>query len=158
VQSAFRDRYDLEWLAPFGLNNSYALAMREDQAEALDVRTISDLLPHASRLSAGFSIEFVNRDDGWLGLGPFYGLELGQVRAMEHGLAYEAIAGGSIDLIDAYTTDGKLLRYPLRVLEDDRGFFPPYNAAPVIRGEMLRARPELRALFERLSFRIPDRS
>ncbi|HUP48013.1 MAG TPA: glycine betaine ABC transporter substrate-binding protein [Thermoanaerobaculia bacterium] len=157
VQSRFRDRYDLEWLAPFGLNNSYALAMREEQAAALGVREISDLIPHAGTLDAGFSIEFMNREDGWPGLRPFYGLDFRQVRAMEHGLAYEAIAGGVIDLIDAYTTDGKLLRYPLRVLEDDRGFFPPYNAAPVIRGEVLRAHPELRELLERLSFRIPDR-
>jgi len=157
VQSRFRERYDLEWLPPFGLNNSYALAMREEQAAALNARTISDLIPYAASLRAGFSIEFVNREDGWLGLGAFYGLELGQVRAMEHGLAYEAIAGGAIDLIDAYTTDGKLLRYPLRVLEDDRGFFPPYNAAPVLRGETLRAHPELGPLFERLAFRLPDR-
>ncbi|MFN2441790.1 MAG: glycine betaine ABC transporter substrate-binding protein [Thermoanaerobaculia bacterium] len=158
VQERFRNRYDLEWLAPFGLNNSYALAMREDQAEALDVRTISDLVPHAGSLRAGFSIEFVNREDGWMGLGPFYGLAFDQVRAMEHSLAYEAIASGSTDVIDAYTTDGKLLRYPLRVLEDDRGFFPPYNAAPVIRGDALRAHPELREVFERLSFRLSDRS
>jgi osmoprotectant transport system permease protein len=158
VQSQFRERHDIEWLAPFGLNNSYALAMREAQAEALGVRTISDLLPHAAGLRAGFSIEFVNREDGWMGLGPFYGLALGQVRAMEHGLAYEAVAAGSLDLIDAYTTDGKLLRYPLRVLDDDRGFFPPYQGAPIIRGEMLRARPDLRAVLERLSFRIADRA
>lgn len=157
VQARFRERYDLEWLPPFGLNNSYALALREDQAEALGVTTISDLIPHAPALRAGFSIEFVNREDGWLGLGPFYGLDFGSVRAMEHGLAYEAIAGGAIDVIDAYTTDGKLLRYPLRVLEDDRGFFPPYNAAPLIRGETLRAYPELLPLFERLAFRVPDR-
>jgi len=157
VQSRFRERYDLEWLPPFGLNNSYALAMREEQAEALGVRDISDLIPHAASLRAGFSIEFVNREDGWLGLGPFYGLAFGQVRPMEHGLAYEAIDSGAIDLIDAYTTDGKLLRYPLRVLEDDRGFFPPYNAAPMIRGEALRAHPGLGPLLERLAFRIPDR-
>ncbi|MFP5379063.1 MAG: glycine betaine ABC transporter substrate-binding protein, partial [Vicinamibacteria bacterium] len=143
VQARFRERYDLEWLPPFGLNNSYALALREDQAEALGVTTVSDLIPHAPALRAGFSIEFVNREDGWLGLGPFYGLDFGAVRAMEHGLAYEAIAGGAIDVIDAYTTDGKLLRYPLRVLEDDRGFFPPYNAAPLVRGEALRRHPEV---------------
>ena len=156
VQSRFRDRYDLEWLSPFGLNNSYAIAMREERAAALGIETISDLAPHARQLSAGFSIEFMNREDGWPGLGPFYDLDIGTVRSLEHGLAYEAIAGGAIDLVDAYTTDGKLLRYPLRVLEDDRGFFPPYNAAPVVRGAVLRRHPDLRPILEALAFRIPN--
>jgi osmoprotectant transport system permease protein len=156
VETRYRELYDIEWLRPFGLNNTYALAMREDRAEALGVRTISDLVPHGPDLDVGFSIEFINREDGWPGLGPFYGLELGRVRSLEHGLAYEAIANGAIDLLDAYSTDGKLRRYPLRVLEDDRGFFPPYNAAPIVRGETLRAHPELRGVLDLLAFRIPD--
>lgn len=157
VATRYRELYDIEWLQPFGLNNTYALALREDRAEAMGIRTISDLLPHAANLKAGFSIEFMNREDGWLGLSPFYGLKLGEVRALEHGLAYEAIANGNIDLVDAYSTDGKLLRYPLRVLEDDRGFFPPYNAAPVVRGETLRKHPELGKVLDSLAFRIPDK-
>jgi osmoprotectant transport system permease protein len=156
VAAEYRERYDVEWLRPFGLNNTYVLAMREDLAEVLDVRTISDLAPHAADLRAGFSPEFLNRDDGWAALGPYYGIALGQVRGIEHALAYEALAAGEIDLVDAYSTDGKLLRYPLRTLEDDRGFFPPYNAAPTVRGETLRAHPELRAVLEQLAFRIPD--
>jgi osmoprotectant transport system permease protein len=156
VQERYRALYDLEWLRPFGLNNTYALALRENLAEELGVTTISELLPHASNLSAGFSIEFMNREDGWPGLGPYYGLELGQVRALEHGLAYEAISSGAIDLVDAYSTDGKLLRYPLRVLTDDKGFFPPYNAAPIVRGDALRAHPGLREALDSLAFRIPD--
>jgi osmoprotectant transport system permease protein len=158
VQQEYRKRYDLEWLQPFGLNNTYALAMREDRAEALGIRTISDLIPHGKDLKAGFSIEFMNREDGWPGLGPFYGLTIGDARALEHGLAYEAIANGNIDLVDAYSTDGKLLRYPLRVLEDDRHFFPPYNAAPIVRGDTLRAHPELRDVLDRLAFTITDRT
>ncbi len=156
VERRYRELYDLEWLQPFGLNNTYALAMREDRAEALGVTTISDLVAHGGQLSAGFSIEFMNREDGWSGLGPFYGLSLGQVRALEHGLAYEAINAGSIDVIDAYSTDGKLLRYPLRVLVDDKGFFPPYNAATVVRGDTLRAHEGLREALDALAFRIPD--
>ena len=158
VQERYRALYDLEWLRPFGLNNTYALALREDLAEELGVTTISALRPHASTLSAGFSIEFMNREDGWPGLGPYYGLELGQVRALEHGLAYEAISSGAIDLVDAYSTDGKLLRYPLRVLTDDKGFFPPYNAAPIVRGDALREHPGLRDALDSLAFRIPDQT
>jgi len=158
VQQGFRERYDLEWLQPFGLNNTYALVMEQSKAAALGVRTVSDLVAQAPRLKAGFSIEFMEREDGWPGLGPFYGLHFGEVRAMEHGLAYEAIAAGEIDVLDAYSTDGKLLRYPLAVLDDDRGFFPPYNAAPVVRGATLRGHPELRAVLDSLAFRIPDRT
>jgi osmoprotectant transport system substrate-binding protein len=157
VQEQYRERFDIEWLQPFGLNNSYALAMVGARADELGVRTVSDLRAHAAGLTAGFSIEFMNREDGWPGLAPFYGLELGEVRTMEHGLAYEAISSGAIDLVDAYTTDGKLLRYDLRILEDDRSFFPPYNAAPIVRGELLRAHPEVREVLERLAFRLPDR-
>lgn len=158
VQTEYRDRYDIEWLRPFGLNNTYALAMREDLAKKLDVTTISDLVRYGPQLKAGFSIEFMNREDGWPGLGPYYGLKLGQVRALEHGLAYEAINKGSIDLLDAYSTDGKLVRFPLRVLKDDKGFFPPYNAAPIVRGDTLRAHPELRKVLDALAFRIPDKT
>jgi osmoprotectant transport system permease protein len=158
VQKEYRERYDVEWLEPFGLNNTYALAMRKDRAEALGVRTISDLKKHGKDLKAGFSIEFSSREDGWPGLAPYYGLELADVRTLEHGLAYEAISKGSIDLVDAYSTDGKLLRYPLRVLADDRHFFPPYNAAPIVRGATLRAHPELRAALDALAFRISDKA
>jgi osmoprotectant transport system permease protein len=156
VETRYRALYDIEWLQPFGLDNTYALAMREDRAAALGIESISDLVPHGRSLSAGFSIEFVNREDGWPGLAPYYGLELAEVRALEHGLAYEAIVNGAIDVVDAYSTDGKLLRYPLRVLTDDRGFFPPYQAAPVVRGDTLRRHPELRGVLDALAFRIPD--
>ncbi|HUF49097.1 MAG TPA: glycine betaine ABC transporter substrate-binding protein [Vicinamibacterales bacterium] len=156
VQAEYRRRFGIEWLRPFGINNTYALAMREDRAEALGVHTVSDLRPHAGSLRAGFSIEFMSRADGWPGLGPFYELELQSVRSLEHGLAYEAIAAGAIDLVDAYSTDGKLRRYPLRVLDDDRGFFPPYHAAPIVRADTLAAHPGLAAVLDRLAFRIAD--
>src|SRR5690606_38191247 len=85
-----------------------------------------------------------------------YGLELGDVKGMEHGLAYEAIRTGRSDLIDTYTTDGKLLRYDVRVLDDDLGFFPPYDAAPVARRDALERHHGARELLEELAFRIDD--
>jgi osmoprotectant transport system permease protein len=75
---------------------------------------------------------------------------------MEHALAYEALAASAIDIVDAYSTDGKLLRYDLHILADDRGFFPPYHAAPIVRGALLRAHPEVREVLERLAYRLPD--
>ncbi len=154
VQREFSERYGLEWMSPFGLNNTYALAMDRELAEELDVTRVSDLARVGPQLDVGFSIEFYEREDGWLGLRPFYGIEFAQVRALEHGLAYEAIEAGAIDLMDAYSTDGKLLRYDLRVLDDDRGFFPPYNAAPLIREETLAEHPEVRETLDLLAFRI----
>lgn len=156
VESRSRELWDLEWLDPFGFENGYALTMNAERADALGIRSISDLREHQADLSAAFSIEFTNREDGWRGISAFYDLELAEVRSLEHGLAYEAVAAGAADVIDAYTTDGKLLRFGLRVLEDDRGFFPPYDAAPVVRGELLREHPEVRAALGRLAFRIDD--
>jgi len=156
VQRRSNDEHGVRWLDPFGLNNTYALAMSEERAETLDIRRISDLVRHQSSISAGFSIEFGNREDGYLGLANAYGLKPGTLRTLEHGLAYEAVDSGAIDLIDAYSTDAKLLRYRLRVLEDDRRFFPPYNAAPVVNGTTLDDHPELGRALSRLSFAVDD--
>lgn len=156
VRRYCRDEHDVHWLEPFGLNNTYALAMREDRAEELGVRRISDLIPHQAGLRAGFGGEFGERADGYRGLQQVYGLQLGDVRVVEHALGYEAIAAGQLDLMDVYSTDGKLLRFELRVLEDDRRFFPPYNAAPMVRGETLRKHPEIESALARLAFRLPD--
>ena len=156
VQSECRRRFDLEWLAPFGLNDTYALAMSADKARELGVETISDLVPLAGQLSAGFSFEFLERADGYPGLARHYGLSFERALSLEHGLAYEAVREGSIDLLDAYSTDAKLLRFGLKVLEDDRHFFPPYHAAPLMNGSSFRARPEVARALEELAFRIDD--
>ncbi|MCB9879321.1 MAG: ABC transporter permease subunit [Planctomycetes bacterium] len=154
VERACRREHDVRWLAPFGFDNTYALAMPRALAERLGVRSIGDLLPHMARLRAGFGIEFGSRADGYPGLRAAYGIEFGIVRSLEHALAYEAVAAGEIDVLDAYSTDGKLLRYDLQVLEDDRGFFPPYQAAPVVRDALLREHPEVEQALAKLAFRI----
>lgn len=156
VQEIFRRRFQLEWLPPFGFNNTYALAMREDVAKRHKISRISDLVPHQEGFRVGFSAEFLSRTDGYPGLAAAYGLKFGSVRAVEHGLIYQAIRDGQLDLVDAYSTDGKLLRYPLRVLEDDRAFFPPYHAAPVVREATLKRWPRLREVLGALSFQISD--
>ena len=156
VQHRTSREHDVEWLPPFGLNNTYALAVRREKAEELGLARISDLAGKGAHIRVGFSIEFTNREDGWAGLKQHYpGLDL-EPRSMEHGLAYEALGQGQIDLVDAYSTDGKLGRYDVVVLEDDLAFFPPYNAAPLVRGETLRAHPELRDVLWQLAFTIDD--
>lgn len=156
VGTRCRDEHDVHWLEPFGLNNTYALAMREEKAEELGITRISDLLRHQRSIRAGFGFEFGSRNDGYPGLASAYGLALANMRTVEHALAYEAIESGAIDLMDAYSTDGKLLRFKLRVLEDDRQFFPPYNAAPMVRGATLAKHPEIERVLSKLAFQLSD--
>ncbi len=112
---------------PLGFSNSYALAMLESRAEALGIARISDLARHP-QLSFALSQEFLNRKDGWPALRQAYRLQPAAVRGLDHGLAYEVLAGGQVDVMDSYSTDAKINRYRLRVLQDDRGFFPAYDA------------------------------
>ncbi len=126
---------------PLGFANSYALAMRADRADALGIRTLSDLARHPD-LRFGFSQEFMGRSDGWPALQRAYGLTRVVPRGLDHGLAYEAIAQGDIDVIDAYTTDAKIARYGLRTLDDDRGVFPRYDAVLVYRLDVPQRFPE----------------
>lgn len=125
---------------PLGFNNTYALAMRADMAAQLDVHTISDLRRHP-QLTAAFSSGFLERDDGWPGVRRHYDLTLAHVRTMEHALTYEALAQGEVDLIDIFSTDGKLAKFDLRILQDDRHFFPSYYAVLFVRQEFVERFP-----------------
>ena len=118
-----------------GFSNSYALAMLETRAEALGIARISDLSRHPG-LRLALSQEFLNRNDGWQALKPAYRLPFAEVRGLDHGLAYEALAGGQVDVMDVYSTDAKIARYRLRVLQDDRAFFPAYDAVLLYRGDL----------------------
>jgi osmoprotectant transport system permease protein len=156
VQAESRRRFDVEWLPGFGLNNTYAMALDAQRAAEWGVTRISDLAKVGDRVRAGFSVEFINREDGWLGMRQAY-TELGfEPRGMEHTLAYAALERGELDLIDAYSTDGKLAKLDVVTLEDDLGFFPPYNAAPIVRGATLERLPELREVLWPLAFAIDD--
>ncbi len=124
----------LELLGAFGFNNTYAMAIRRERAEALGLSRIGDLARHPE-LKIVVSHEFLEREDGWPGLSSAYGLP-GTVTGIEHGLAYQALQDGAIDVTDAYSTDGELERYDLKVLSDDRGFFPEYLAAPLVRADL----------------------
>ncbi|HEX6005455.1 MAG TPA: glycine betaine ABC transporter substrate-binding protein [Burkholderiales bacterium] len=119
---------------PLGFSNSYALAMNEREAAALGVRTIADLRRHP-QLRLGLTQEFLNRKDGWPALRAAYGLPF-VPRGLDHGLAYEALSAGQIEVVDVYTTDAKIERYGLRVLMDDRHFFPAYAAVLLHRRDL----------------------
>ena len=138
-----------------GFNNTYALAMREKQAERLSVRTLSDLARHPA-LKLGLGQEFLARSDGWPALKTGYAMPQ-KPAGLDHGLAYEAIAAGQIDVMDIYSTDAKIERYGLRVLEDDRGVFPRYDAVLLYRLDLPQRLPQAWKALQTLEGRISDR-
>ena len=141
---------------PLGFSNTYGLAMSEERADALDIRTITDLARHPE-LKLGLSQEFLNRKDGWAALQRFYRLPFTAPRGLDHGLAYEALAARQIDVIDVYSTDAKLDRYRLRVLVDDRKFFPSYDAVLLYRRDLPRRFPASWAALRKLEGSISNR-
>ena len=134
--------------APLGFDNTYALAVRADVAARLGLARISDLAGHPE-LRAAFTSGFLERDDGWPGLRRHYGLGLSEVRVIEHALAYQAIASGTVDVIDVFSTDGRLTRPGITVLGDDRRFFPAYAAVLLARQEFVEREPRAWAALER---------
>ena len=164
VKEAFAKQYGLAWLKPFGFNNTYTLTMRRQQAEELGIQTFSDLAKHLKSgkeptLSAAFTAEFLDRPDGYKGLAKAYGLTFAdEPKQLDPGLMYQACADGSVDVICAFATDGRIAAYGLATLQDDRRFFPPYFAAPLVRQATLQKHPELEELLNRLAGRIDDRT
>ena len=132
VSTEFRERFGIRWLPPLGFQNTYAIAVRQETALRFGLRTLSDLARAAPRLTAGFTPDFIGRPDGLPGLRAAYGLNPRQVRSLLQAVKYQALASGGVDVIDGYSTDGELARYDLVVLEDDRHFFPPYEAAALV--------------------------
>ena len=141
----------LATLAEFGFDNTYAIAMPAELARERGFERISDLAG-AADLRLAFSLEFLDRDDGWAGLAPRYGLDQTPV-GIEHGLAYRALASGRADATDAYSTDGDIERYGLVLLDDDAGFFPRYAALPLVRSGFPAPAAEI---IERLGGRIDE--
>jgi len=151
VRAEFLERWDLWWLAPLGFENTYALAIPRSRTAGDSLRTISDLVEIAPSLTAGLGYEFINRPDGLPGLQTRYGLAFQRVQAMQQSLKYQAAAAGEIDVLDVYSTDGRLAVYDFVVLEDDRQFFPPYEASGLIRGSTLAQHPELGSILSLLT-------
>jgi len=149
LDAALRER-GLRRTGPLGFDNTYALGMRGEHAQELGIRTISDLRAHPG-LRLRFSNEFMNRGDGWPSLRERYGLPQRDVRGVEHALAYRSLAGGSVDVTDLYSTDAEIAYYDLRVLEDDLGHFPRYEALLVYRAGLA---PAIVRALERLEGRI----
>ena len=157
VSDAFQARWGARWLPPLGFANNYAVAMRRAAADSLGIRTLSGLATVAPRLSAGFSPDFAGRADGLLGLTEAYdGMEFREVRNLLQAVKYQALVEGAVDVIDAYSTDGAVARYDLAVMADDRGFFPPYDAAPLASRRFYEERSEAALVLSSLAGRIDE--
>lgn len=156
VAAAFARRYDARWLPPLGFENRFALAVRAETARRYGLRTVSDLARVAPRLRGAFSADFLGRADGLPGLARAYGLRLASARPLAPTLKYQALAAGAADVVDGYSTDALIARYGLVVLEDDRHFFPPYEAAPLASGRFARELPGAALALTELAGRLDE--
>ena len=151
VRKAYAEKFSLVWLKPFRINNAYALAVRGQEAKSRGWATISDIAASAGSLRAGFTPEFSERPDGYPGLKQAYGLAFRHVYDIEAALMYRALAEGEVDVISAYATDGRIGALGLTLLKDDRQFFPPYFAVPVVRKDVLERHPQISDVIALLS-------
>lgn len=156
VSQEFRTRYDVRWLPPLGFENSYAIAVRRATADSLHLASLTDLARASRSLRAGLTPDFIGRADGLPGLERTYGIAFHDVRTLVPAVKYQALATGSVDVIDGYSTDGLIARYDLVVLRDDRHFFPPYEAAALVGGRFARRMPAAVAALTELSDRLDD--
>lgn len=157
VREEYLRRFGVTWLDPFGFDNTFAILVRRTDAERYGLKRISDLAKVAPRWHAGFGYEFLERADGFAGLARTYGLTFAAPpTAMDLGLTYRALADGKVDVIAGNSTDGQIAALDLVALEDDRRYFPPYQAAPVIRARTLLAHPAVGGALGELAGKISD--
>ena len=156
ARDGLAEQYGMTLLDPMQYNNTYALAVPAAFAEKHGLTTISDLKQIENQVRAGFTLEFSDREDGYLGIQSLYGIEFHEIVTMEPKLRYTAVESGDINLVDAYSTDSEIERYDLNVLADDRKLFPPYQGAPLMLEETAEGYPEVVRALNVLSGKITD--
>jgi osmoprotectant transport system permease protein len=157
IARELRQRYDIHVVASLGFENAYALAMRRARAGELGIRRIGDLRAHAAALSIGADYEFLGRPE-WKAIQAAYGLEFGMERSMDPALMYQAVAGGTVDVISAFSTDGRIPALDLVVLEDDRRAIPPYDALVLTGAALARRSPEAMDALKALAGHIDQKT
>ena len=157
VKLEYGTRFGLTLGVPFGFNDTFAMEIRGEDARRLNVKTLSQAAEYAPQWHAGFGYEFMERPDGYRGLAETYGLHFAeQPRIMDLGLLARALKDHQIDFAGGNATDGLIPALDLFALEDDRHYFPPYEAVPVIRGQLLKEHPEVSHLLSALGNTISD--
>jgi len=155
VKEEYKRRFNLDVMPPLGFNNSFAMVMRGGEARQLGLKTLSQLARFAPEMRLGVGYEFLERQDGYQGLVKTYDLHFAEApRVMDLGLLYRALENRSIDIVAGNNTDGLIAALGLVVLEDDKHYFPPYDAVPIVRAALLQKCPQSQAAFERLAGRI----
>ena len=155
VRRQYRQRFNLDVMAPLGFNNSFAMVMRGAEAGRLGLTRLSQLTRFAPQMRLGVGYEFLERQDGYKGLVATYELKFAEApRVMDLGLLYRALENGSVDIVAGNNTDGLIAALGLVVLDDDRHYFPPYDAVPIVRPQILAQRPQLRPALNLLAQRI----
>jgi osmoprotectant transport system substrate-binding protein len=157
VRAEYLRRFNLEVLPPLGFNNTFAMVIRGEDARRLGIHTLSEAAADAGQWRAGFGYEFTSRPDGYPGLASTYGLHFAEApRVMDLGLMYRALLDDQVDIVAGNSTDGILAAHDLTILQDDRHYFPPYEAVPIVRHDTLAAHPEVRAALDDLAGKVSD--
>ncbi|MGV8981773.1 ABC transporter permease/substrate-binding protein [Clostridium sp.] len=154
VSDYYAKNYGITWLKPFGFNDTYTLSVRQDTAKEYNLENISDLAKVGSKLTLGATLEFCNRADGYSGISKVYDFKFKSFSSIDGGLRYTAIGNKKVDVIDAFTTEGLLKSYKLKVLKDDKHFFPNYDCVPIVNSKTLEKHPELKNLINELGGKI----
>lgn len=149
-------QFDMAYLQPMAYNNTYTVATTKELADQFDLKTIDDLKKIEDQLTAGFTLEFKDRYDGYVGMQDVYGLDITSVQTMDPGLRQDALTSGQVDIIDAYATDSYMEKLNLISLEDSKQLFPPYQGAPLLQNDTLDKFPELEGILNKLSGKITD--
>lgn len=157
VKDAYQEQFDLAWLDPAPMNNTQALAMTKARAAELGISTFSDMVANAGELVLIGPPEFAEREDGIPGLKSVYGdFEFKDFLTVDPGLRYQSLTSGEADVVVAFGTDGELAAYDLLSLVDDKGLYPPYQVAPVVRQEALDANPDIATILNKLAPLLTD--
>src|SRR5271165_5921615 len=157
VKQFYAERFNLEVAEPLGFENTFAMVIRGEDAKNLHVRTISDIVQYAPRWRVGVGYEFLERSDGFRGWTDFYDLHFEETpRVMDLGLIYRALVDRQVDIVAGNSTDGLIDALNLVALEDDRHYFPRYDAVPIIRKSTLDRLPQLRAVLSELGGKISE--
>jgi osmoprotectant transport system substrate-binding protein len=155
VRELYASKYGVTVGPPLGFEDTFAMVVRGDDARRLGLRTISDAVRVAPEWRLGVGYEFEERPDGLRGLQAAYGLKFREApRTMDLGLLYRALGAGQVDMVAGNSTDGPIRALGFVVLQDDKHYFPPYEAVPLVRGDSLRRHPEIRVAMERLAGRV----
>ena len=156
LQKEYSREYGLKWVAPYGFNNAYSLAVSNEMAKKYNLKTFSDLALYPDLFTFGAEYDFYEINDGYADLCAYYNLKFKKNLDMDIGLKYEAMRSGKIDVINIFTTDGQLSHANLTVLKDDKHFFPSYYCATIVREETLKEHPELERILEKMNGILTD--